>query len=89
VIPVGIRIYIYNFPIKIFIENRSQSCALVTVSLSQTTSNMEPEGVYNFHQKAVMITFPIGGNKALVKIKGKKFLMKCELFLQIGMQMSM
>jgi hypothetical protein len=29
-----IRIYIYNFSIKIFIEKRSQSYVLVTVSLS-------------------------------------------------------
>jgi hypothetical protein len=29
-----------------FIAKRSQSCALVNVSLFQTTSNMEPEGVW-------------------------------------------
>jgi hypothetical protein len=29
-----VRIYIYNFLINIFIEKRSQSCTLVTVSLS-------------------------------------------------------
>jgi hypothetical protein len=29
-----IKVYIYNFPINIFIEKRSQSCVLENVSLS-------------------------------------------------------
>jgi hypothetical protein len=32
-----IKVYIYHFSIKFFIETRSQSCVLKTVSLSKTT----------------------------------------------------
>jgi hypothetical protein len=35
---IFIKIYIYHFSINIFIEIRSQSYALETVSLSKTTS---------------------------------------------------
>jgi hypothetical protein len=31
---IFIKIYVYNFLINIFIEKRSQNCALETVSLS-------------------------------------------------------
>jgi hypothetical protein len=40
-----IKIYIYHFLINIFIEIRSQSNALETVSLSKTTSFTNMEGV--------------------------------------------
>ena len=41
-----IKVYIYHFSINIFIEKRSQSCVLETVSLSKTTSFMSTEGVW-------------------------------------------
>ena len=41
-----IKVYIYHFSINIFIETRSQSCVLETVSLSKTTSFMSTEGVF-------------------------------------------
>jgi hypothetical protein len=41
-----IKIYIYHFSINIFIEIRSQSYALETVSLSKMTSFTNLEGVF-------------------------------------------
>ena len=40
-----IKVYIYHFSINIFIEIRSQSCVLETVSLYKTTSFTSREGV--------------------------------------------
>jgi hypothetical protein len=40
-----IKVYIYHFLINIFIEIRSQSSVLETVSLSKTTSFVSMEGV--------------------------------------------
>jgi hypothetical protein len=48
---IFIKIYIYNFSIDIFIEKRSQSRVLETVSLSKMTSFIKPEGVYTFCKK--------------------------------------
>ncbi len=40
-----IKVYIYHFSINIFIETRSQSCVLETVSLSKMTSFTSTEGL--------------------------------------------
>ena len=40
-----IRVYMYHFSINIFVETRSQSCDLETVSLSKTISFTSTEGV--------------------------------------------
>ncbi len=40
-----IKVYIYHFSINNFIETRSQSCVLETVSLSKTTSFTSTDGV--------------------------------------------
>ena len=45
-----IKVYIYRFSINIFIEIKSQSCVLETVSLSKTTSFMSTEGVHILKQ---------------------------------------
>ena len=48
--------YIYNFLINSFIEKRSQSCALETVSLSKTSSNCDAEWVslISFNSSAII-----------------------------------
>ncbi len=42
-----IKVYVYHFSINIFIETRSQSCVLKTVSLFKTTFFTSTEGVYS------------------------------------------
>ncbi len=41
------KICIYHFSINIFVEIKSQSCVLETVSLSKTTSFTSTEGVHS------------------------------------------
>ena len=52
-----IKVYIYHFSINIFIEKRSQSCVLETVSLSKTTSFMSTECIVQIYTFSMVVSF--------------------------------